>query len=144
MTFEILVLLLVVVVVVLSIPLAVNLLAERPAPRSAAGLSRSGQSAHAPSPELLAALTRWYAGKVCVFCRQPLGPLDDEPRPGLLDRQTHRTLGLHELASEGGLACLERLEPVCASCYTAGSFRLRYPDLATERTATPLRDRAVH
>ena len=144
MTLQILVLLLIVVLFASCIPIALYFLAERPAPVDRRSWFRSRQSVRPASSELLARVNHWYAGRPCVFCGQSVGRIHDEPRPGFLDREAHRTLGLQDLPEEELVASLDRLEPVCASCYTAESFRMRYPELVVDRASTSLRNNAVH
>ncbi|CAN5454528.1 hypothetical protein BH23ACI1_BH23ACI1_33190 [soil metagenome] len=139
MSLPILFLLLLVVLVAVAIPVAVFFVLERqeigrpplpPAPR--------------PSAELVGVLKRWYADKSCAFCSHPVGPIRGEPRPGLLDRETHRALAWPDVAAAELPAALDRYEPVCASCFTAEAFRSLYPDRVVDRAPTPLRDSSVH
>lgn len=143
MSSEILFLLLLVVLVAVAIPVAVYFAIERP------------ETGHPPPPpvprpsaEVVGLMKRWYADKNCAFCSRAIGAIGGEPRPGLLDRETHRALGWQDAWQDVSAAelpgALDRYEPVCASCFTAEAFRSRYPDLVVDRAPTPLRDSATH
>ncbi|CAN5358539.1 hypothetical protein BH23ACI1_BH23ACI1_30860 [soil metagenome] len=139
MSSQILFLLLLVVLVAVAIPVAVYFAIERPetGPPPSPPVPR-------PSAEMVGLLKRWYADKACVFCSRAIGAIGGEPRPGLLDRETHRALAWQDVSAAGLPGALDRYQPVCASCFTAEAFRSRYPDLVVDRAPTPLRDSATH
>ena len=138
MSSQILFLLLLVVLVAVAIPVAVYFAIERPE------AGPPSPPVPKPSAEAVGLLKRWYADKHCVFCSRAIGAIGGEPRPGLLDRETHRALAWHDVAAADLPGVLDRYQPVCASCFTAEAFRSRYPDLVVDRAPTPLRDSAIH
>jgi hypothetical protein len=144
MTFQILVFLLLVVLVAVSIPVAVYFMPEAPASQPQRSWFRRRPRVRTLSSQEMTMLKRWYMGKSCVFCTRPIGPIHGEPRPGFLDERTKRSLGWQDMPAAELPGALEEYQPVCASCFTAESFRSRYPDLVVDRTPTPLRDSAMH
>ncbi|HXW08286.1 MAG TPA: hypothetical protein VD833_23850 [Vicinamibacterales bacterium] len=106
----------------------------------------TGQISVAPEDTLVShVLQAWYSGKDCAICRRPIPPVTGgEPRPGLLDVGRHRVLGCDEIPPEQIPDVLAAHLPVCAACYIAESFREHFPDLVTDRAATPQRDLVVH
>lgn len=144
MSLEIVIFLLLVVLVAVSIPVVVYFFAGGPGSQPGIPWLRRRQPARRFSAEEVGALKAWYAGKSCVFCSQPIGPIHGEPRPGLQERETHRTLSWQDLPTGNLAAALERCHPVCASCLTAEAFRTRYPDRVVDRAPTSLRDSAMH
>jgi hypothetical protein len=78
-------------------------------------------------------LARWYAGKSCVICGQPLGEINwTEHRPALLSPD-NRTLEWSDLPAERVPEILESHRPVCWNCHIAEEFRRKHPDLVVER-----------
>jgi hypothetical protein len=139
MSFQILLLLLLVVLVAVAVPFVVYFVLERPE------IARSWlRPVPRPSAEVAKLLKGWYADKNCVFCSRPIGPIHGEPRPGLVDRETHRAYAWQDMSATDLPAALDRYQPVCASCFPAEAFRSLYPDLVVDRAPTPLRDSATH
>jgi hypothetical protein len=143
MTQQSLVLLLVGLVGLL-IPVALYYFYERPDRASGRSWFRTREGIRRPSAETMAMLRRWYDGKRCALCAQPIAPMHGDSRPGLLDRTTRRATAWDEVAEADLPRALEQHDPICASCVTAESFRAQYPDLVVDRAATPLRDSATH
>lgn len=142
MTLQVLVLL-VVSVVALLIPVLLYYFAERPDAGAGRPWFRSRQALRRPSSETMAMLRRWYTGKTCVMCGHAI-EIYGESRPGFLDRDAERTVAWDEMLETDLPGALDRYDPVCASCYTAESFRALYPDRVVDRAPTPLRDSATH
>jgi hypothetical protein len=79
-------------------------------------------------------LTRWYAGKSCVFCGKKLDEIDwMEHKPALMSSEG-KTLEWHELAPEAIPEVLATHRPVCWNCHIARTFRRQHPDLVVDRS----------
>jgi hypothetical protein len=85
----------------------------------------------------------WYQGKTCVYCRKPIGGITGTIVPAL--RTTDGVLHDWDSIAPGDLpSLLGTAAAVCAHCELAEDFRLRFPQLVTDRAETPLRNRAVY
>jgi hypothetical protein len=90
-------------------------------------------------------LKRWYEGRECAICRQPIGHVHtSEPRPGLLNIASRQILAWSDIPTEQVPAALESHLPVCANCALAESFRRQFPDRVTDRADTAQRDKVFH
>ena len=86
----------------------------------------------------------WYQGKSCVYCRRTIGEIrwpDELPgvrgRDGVLKDWTM-------VAATDVPAVLETYGAVCWSCNLAEQFRLKHPELVTDRPGVRLRKGLVH
>jgi hypothetical protein len=78
-------------------------------------------------------LKRFFDGKQCAICKQPISPVHlTGLKPGLLDPTTHETHSWDEIPNVMSTA-LETQLPVCYSCEVAESFRQRFPGLVVDR-----------
>jgi hypothetical protein len=111
-----------------------------------AGCNQACVSEIASSPE--ATLVRklvagWYQGKSCVYCQKPIGGITGRIVPAL--RTTDGVLHDWDSIAPTELpTMLGNAAAVCAHCELAEDFRLRFPQLVTDRAETPLRNRAIH
>jgi hypothetical protein len=79
-------------------------------------------------------LLRWYEGKSCALCGQPIGPIHRlEQRPGLLS-EDHVAIDWNDVSAEQLPAVLETSRAVCVSCHLAASFVRQHPELVTDRS----------
>lgn len=79
-------------------------------------------------------VSRWYAGKKCVYCRKTFGELHWHDHPPALRSPEKTTVQWNEVAPERLLDVLETHQPVCWNCHVAESFRRAHPDLVTDRS----------
>jgi hypothetical protein len=80
---------------------------------------------------------RWYAGKLCVYCKKPVRADDAMDRwlrhdPALLDYKS-ATTQWHEVPPETLPSRLVESLPVCWNCHEAETFRRTHPELVTDR-----------
>ena len=104
-----------------------------------AGCDQACAPAIAASPQetlVTDIVTRWYAGRVCVLCGQPIQGLGGAIVPALRNSAGVITpwsnMRPEELPSLLGTAVA-----VCASCELAEHFRRVHPELVVERPRTP-------
>jgi len=86
-------------------------------------------------------VAKWYAGKSCVFCHKPIGPLHHlDHAPALLgpDAKTTEWKGIRP---EQLPQIFSTHQPVCWNCHVTESFRRLHPELVTDR---PLEARRIH
>jgi hypothetical protein len=84
-------------------------------------------------------VSRWYEGKVCVFCRKPIEPLHQwDHAPALLGRD-FRTKEWKDVRPEVLPEVFASHQPVCWNCHVAESFRRLHPELVTDRPYEPKR-----
>ncbi len=81
-------------------------------------------------------LVRWYEGAACAICGNPIKIHWGDNKPALLtpDRKSLEWDQIRPEALPGILATHERL---CWSCHVANTFHDQFPDLVTERKASP-------
>lgn len=77
--------------------------------------------------------SRWYRGKICVYCGRPISELRHlDNSPGLIDSGGNLvewdTVKPEKLPAELGSS-----RPVCWNCNIVQGFRKAYPDLVVER-----------
>ncbi|HUP47370.1 MAG TPA: hypothetical protein VNA04_01125 [Thermoanaerobaculia bacterium] len=88
------------------------------------------------SPEacLLASMvTRWYEGKACAYCRQPIGTIVWHERPPALRSPSGTTREWKEFRPEDLPQVFATHQAVCWPCHIRESFRREHPDLVVER-----------
>lgn len=102
------------------------------------------QIASSPEGTLVRKLVAgWYQGKNCIYCQKPIGGITGRIVPAL--RTTDGVLHDWDSITPADLpSLLSTAAPVCAHCELAEDFRLRFPQLVTDRVETPLRNRAIH
>ncbi len=75
----------------------------------------------------------WYAGKDCIYCKKPFGPIHwHDHRPALVNREL-KTVQWTEVPTENLLEYLDTHWPVCWDCHVAESFRREHGELVTDR-----------
>lgn len=76
-------------------------------------------------------LTRWFAGKKCVYCDRPvaIAPRAQQPALRLADG---RTVDFAAMKPEDLVAHLDEFAPVCFDCHVSQQFRREHPELVTD------------
>lgn len=84
-------------------------------------------------------VAKWYAGKNCVFCHKPFGPLHHlDHAPALLGPDS-KTIEWNQFRPEDLPQIFSTHQPVCWNCHIAQSFRRTHPELVTNREPDPKR-----
>ena len=79
-------------------------------------------------------LKRFFDGKACAICKQPIPPVRRMGlKPGLLNPETRETHLWNEIPDVNLSAALAVQLPVCSACGAAESFRQRFPDRVVDR-----------
>ena len=79
-------------------------------------------------------LKRFFDGKTCAICNQPIAPVQRTgQKPGLWNPTTHATYSWEEIPDANLAAVLETHQPLCPACQVAESFRERFPDRVVDR-----------
>ncbi len=101
-----------------------------------------GQIVSAPEDCLVRnILTKWYAGRTCVFCGKALGEIDWlDHKPALMSPE-RVSLEWNEIPAENFPVVLQTHMPVCWDCHIAETFRHRYPELLVDRPWKPRESR---
>jgi len=90
---------------------------------------RAFQATPGHDPATTERLKRFFDGKACAICRQPIPPVHRMGlKPGLLNPATHETRLWDEIPEVNLSTALESQLPVCSACGVAESFRQRFPD----------------
>jgi hypothetical protein len=87
-----------------------------------------------PESRVIAIAAHWYAGKTCMYCRQPLR---EDPVAGhhvAFLRPDGSTREWSDVSAEALDEALRTGRPVCWNCHVAETFRRTYPELVTDRT----------
>jgi hypothetical protein len=102
--------------------------------RAGCGQMCLGEIEEAPDGCLVKSiLTRWYEGKVCVYCRRTFGDVkwhDHRPALKAPDGRLHEW---REIPPEMVPIVLGTHRPVCWDCHVTETFRLVHPELVVER-----------
>ena len=78
-------------------------------------------------------VAKWYEGKVCVFCRKPIGEIHQWDHAPALLGQDFRTTEWRTVRPEDLPEIFSTHQPVCWNCHVAETFRRLHPDLVTDR-----------
>jgi hypothetical protein len=77
--------------------------------------------------------TDWYAGKRCVFCKNPIGDLNHfDHRPALLNLEG-KAIEWDEIRPKDLPEMLAFCQPVCWNCCIVQNFRHERPELVVDR-----------
>lgn len=87
-----------------------------------------------PETRVAAIVAHWYAGKTCVYCRQPLGEDHIAGHHAAFLGPDGTTREWSDVAPERLPDALRTAWPVCWNCHVTETFRQRYPQLVTDRT----------
>ena len=80
---------------------------------------------------------RWFAGKTCVYCHQPITETRVVPhRPALL-QPDGSTIEWADMPAERLPAAFQTHLAVCWNCHVAETFRRIHPELVTDRHRPP-------
>ncbi len=84
-------------------------------------------------------VSKWYAGKKCVFCHKSITPLHHvDHAPALLGPDFETKEWKHVEARELP-NILATHQPVCWNCHVTETFRRLHPELVTDRVLEPRR-----
>ena len=79
-------------------------------------------------------ITKWYEGKNCAICGNPIGRIDWlEHKPGVLGPDRKTTLW-SEFRPEELPGVMATQQPVCWNCHISSAFRSKFPDLVVDRS----------
>lgn len=84
-------------------------------------------------------VSKWYEGKICVFCRKPIGPLHHLDHAPALLGPDFRTIEWKEVSPERLPEVFSTHQPVCWNCHVAETFRRLHSGLVTDRAPEPRR-----
>lgn len=76
---------------------------------------------------------RWYAGQVCVLCRQPIQQIDTAFHVAALVKPGFQSTEWKDIRPENLPEALDTAFPVCWSCHVTERFYREHRDLVTER-----------
>lgn len=77
-------------------------------------------------------LTRWYDGRACAFCRQPIGEIHWSDHKPALRAPDGGTVGWESIRAEELPGVLASHAPVCWNCHVAETLRRRHPELIVD------------
>jgi hypothetical protein len=84
-----------------------------------------------------AQLKHFFEGKQCATCSRPIPPVHaGEPRPGLLNANTHATIAWDDIPAASLSATLESHVPICSNCVLIEAFSRQHPELVVDRHRT--------
>lgn len=86
-------------------------------------------------------VAKWYEGKVCVFCRKPIGQLSHADHAPALLGPDFRTIEWKNMRAEQLPEIFTTHQPVCWNCHVAETFRRMHPELVVNRQPEPKRIR---
>jgi hypothetical protein len=78
-------------------------------------------------------LDRWYADKMCVLCRTPLGSVDWYDRQPAVRDQEGITREWRDIPATKIPEVLKTHQPICWNCHVAERFRRQHPELVIDR-----------
>ena len=78
-------------------------------------------------------VSKWYEGKVCVFCHKPIAPLHHVDHAPALLGPDFRTTEWKGIRPEQLPEIFQTHQPVCWNCHVAETFRRLHPELVTDR-----------
>ena len=76
---------------------------------------------------------RWYEGKSCASCGNPIGPVEWGPSQPALFFADKRSVEWKRVPADLLLETLEAAAPICFACHMANLLVREHPDLAIER-----------
>jgi hypothetical protein len=78
-------------------------------------------------------VARWYEGKGCVSCGNPIGPIEWGPNQPALLCADEKSVEWKQVQADLVFETLEAAVPVCFACHMANSLVREHPDLAIDR-----------
>jgi hypothetical protein len=92
---------------------------------------------HPHEPAATAELKHFFEAKSCAACGRAIPPVHaGELRPGLLNPDTHETIGWDDIPDGNLRATLATHKPICSNCVTLETFRRQHPELVVDRHRT--------
>ncbi len=89
-------------------------------------------------------VTRWYQERDCAYCGKPIRAVDGAAVVPALRSPDGTLQEWRDVSPENLPALLKTCVAMCARCELAESFRRDFPQLVTDRSETPLRNRAIY
>ena len=80
-------------------------------------------------------LTRWYEGKNCAYCGQPIGEIDWAARKPALMTPARISIEWAQVPAERLDEVLATHQAVCFTCHVTNTFAREHPELIVDRTA---------
>ena len=78
-------------------------------------------------------IAKWYRGKVCAACGQPIGEIDwTGGRPALLVADGV-SVECNQIPADKLVGTLAAASPICFACHTANRLIKKHPELVTAR-----------
>ena len=84
-------------------------------------------------------VSKWYAGKSCVYCHKPIGTLHHLDHAPALLGPDHVTVEWNQIRPEQLPEVFRTHRPVCWTCHIAMNFRHVHPELVVDREPEPRR-----
>lgn len=84
-------------------------------------------------------VSKWYAGKKCVYCHKTFGKLHHLDHAPALLSPDHKTVEWKDVRPEQLPEVFATHRPVCWNCHVAATFRRVHPELVTDREPEPRR-----
>jgi hypothetical protein len=84
-------------------------------------------------------VSKWYAGRKCVFCHKPFGELHHADHAPALLSPANKTVEWKDLRPEQLPEVFSTHRPVCWNCHVAHIFRQMFPELVVDRAPEPRR-----
>ena len=88
-------------------------------------------------------VAKWYRGRTCVFCRQPVRSIEVPGHVAALRSAEGATIDWKSVPAVQLPATLAKDQPVCWNCHIVEKFRREYPHLIVERPGSPDRHGAA-
>jgi len=82
-------------------------------------------------------VSKWYEGKICVFCRKPIAPMHHIDHAPALLGPDFRTCEWKDARPEDLPQIFTTHQPVCWNCHIAETFRREHPELVVNREREP-------
>lgn len=89
-------------------------------------------------------VTKWYAGKSCVFCQEPIGTIVWHERPPALRAPDGTTREWKDIPAEDLSRVFATHSPVCWPCHICESFRHDHEELVIDRPPHGTRHAAIN
>jgi hypothetical protein len=83
-------------------------------------------------------LARWYEGKTCAWCGQPVGPIHETERKPTVLLTDQRSVEWNEIPAERLQETLDASLPLCFGCHIANTMRREHPELVIDRSRPAL------
>jgi len=107
--------------------------------RAGCGQQCLSQIENAPEDCLVRSiLIRWYAGKNCAWCGQPIGDIHAVERKPTVLTPDKASVEWNEIPAERLRETLATALPLCFSCHIANTMLRKHPELVIDRSRPAL------